>query len=72
MKLKSLKVGSVIITPKILISTFGALFILGMGIGATVPSSNNSKFALFICTLISSIKIMYAFSKPKNKKATND
>ena len=66
-KLKPLKIGQVIITPKMLISLIVALFILGIGIGVTVASPNNSQFTLFICSIISIILIVYTFLK--NKKS---
>jgi len=63
MKLKSLKIGQVIITPKMLLSLIGAFLILGMGIGATSASPNNSKFALLVCTIISLVIVVYTFLK---------
>ena len=65
MKLKPLKIGQLTITPKMLLSLIGALFIQGMGIGATVASTNNSKLALLVCTIISIIIVFYTFSKKR-------
>jgi membrane protein implicated in regulation of membrane protease activity len=65
MKLKPLKIGQVIITPKMLIALIGAIFILGIGIGVTLVSKDNSKFALFICIIISVAIVVYTFSKGK-------
>jgi hypothetical protein len=67
MKLRTLKIGQVIITPKMSLSLIGAFLILGVGIGATVASSNNSKLALLICSIISIIIVAKTFSeKQKN------
>lgn len=67
MKLKSIKIGQLTITPKMLLSLIGALFIQGMGIGAAAASTNNSKLALLVCTIISIVIVFYTFSKkPKN------
>ena len=63
MKLRTLKIGHVIITPKMLLSLICAFFVQGVGIGATVASTNNSKYALLMCTVISAIIVVYTFSK---------
>jgi hypothetical protein len=65
MKLKPLKIGQVTITPKMLLALIGALFILGVGIGVTVASASNSKFALLICTIVSLLIVVYAVSNNK-------
>ena len=65
MKLISLKIGQITITTNMLISLVGALFILGIGIGVTVASPNNSKFALFICAIISIAIVAITFLKNK-------
>lgn len=67
MKLKPLKIGQVIITPKMLIALIVALFILGIGIGVTVASMDNSKSTLLICTIISIVIVVYTFSKGEKK-----
>jgi len=63
MKLRTLKIGQVIITPKMSLSLIGALLVLGMGIGATAASYNNSQFALLICLIISVTIIAKTFYK---------
>ncbi len=63
MKLRPLKIGQVVITPKILVALIGAFLVLGIGIGVTVASPNNSQFALFVCTIISIIIVAYTFLK---------
>lgn len=69
MKLKTLKIEQFNVTPKMLIAFIGALFILGIGIGATVASPNTSKFALFICLIVCLIVsitiVLYTFLKIK-------
>ena len=63
MKLKSLKLGNVEIKPKTLIALIGALLIFGIGIGATVASPNDSRFALIACSIISLAIVVYTFSR---------
>jgi hypothetical protein len=67
MKSRPLKIGQVIVTTKMLTALLGALFILGVGIGVTVASPDNSKFALFICAIISLVVVVFAFSKRETK-----
>mgnify|MGYP001600471582 CR=1 FL=1 len=69
MKLKSLKIGQVIITPKMLLSLIGAFLILGMGIGATAALPNNSKLALLVCTIISLVIVAYTFLKKEKTES---
>ena len=66
MKLETLKIGQVIITPKMSLLLIGAFLVLGMGIRATVASSNNSQFALLICSIVSVIIIVKTFINIKN------
>lgn len=65
MKLRPIKIGQVFITPKMLFAIIGAFFILGIGIGVTVASPENSKFALLGCAIISIAIVVYTFSKNK-------
>jgi hypothetical protein len=66
MKLKPLRIRQLIITPKILLSLIGAFLILGMGIGATAASPNNSQFTLLFCSIISLIIVVKTFVNVKN------
>ncbi|MBX2815182.1 MAG: hypothetical protein KTR24_04265 [Saprospiraceae bacterium] len=61
MKLRPLKIGQLTITPKMLLLLIGALFILGIGIGATAARPNDSKSALVVCTGISMAIVGYTF-----------
>lgn len=63
MKLRDLKIGQLTISARMLFSIISALFILGIGIGATVASPSSSKFTLFICSIVSLVILAYAFSK---------
>ena len=65
MKLPTLKIGQLIITPKMLFSIAFAFFIVGLGIGATVASNGNSLIALLFCSIISVFIIIYTFFKMK-------
>ncbi|WP_130963677.1 hypothetical protein [Hyunsoonleella flava] len=52
MQLKPIKIGKLIISPKKFLALLGAIFIVGIGIGVTVASKNNSKFPIIFCTII--------------------
>jgi hypothetical protein len=78
MKLRTLKIGPMKITPKMLKLYMGSLFIQGMGIGLAVASTgdSNSTYSpnlfILVCTIISIIMVFYAFSrKEKNRKKMN-
>jgi hypothetical protein len=65
MKLRSLKIGSLIISPKMLMAIMAAFFIAGIGIGVTVVSPGSSKLALLMCSILSIGILSYALSKGK-------
>lgn len=61
MKLRPLKIGDLTLRPKMYLSLSGALLIFGMGVGVTVASPGNSKFALILCSLISLAIVFFVF-----------
>lgn len=63
MKLKPFKVGQLTVIPRMQLLLIAALFILGLGIGATAASPNASKIALLFCCIVSLFLILYAFLK---------
>ena len=72
MKLRTLKIGKLIITPKMLSVFIFACFIQGIGIGASVASPNNSQFALVSCSIISLIILLSSFSRKKNSASNQN
>jgi hypothetical protein len=63
MKLRPIKIGQLTISPKRYLAIAGAFLILGIGIGATIASQSDSKFALFFCTILSIGIVLFSFLK---------
>jgi hypothetical protein len=66
--MKPIKIGDLIITPKVFFGILFALFIIGLGIGSSVASGGESKFALLICAIISIAVIVRYLIKLKKEK----
>lgn len=63
MKQKSFRIGGLEIKSDTLAYIIFALFVVGIGIGATVASKGSSFFALGVCSLIAIVIIFRGFQR---------
>ncbi len=63
MKLKDIKIGNQILTAKMQLLSAVILFILGVGIGASVVSKSNTP--IIVCWIISVVLILKYFKEDK-------